>query len=143
MQDECVRVQSFIDAKYKEYQEALPASDARPEAIIHAEWAMSCSYFPLAAWSAQDAGVGDAETFVPSVPPKMLPMEQRVRAQALLARLRAADRPAFDGSHHCNLHDFLTVLPAATNNAGVADRNDLRSELHVRLPHPSHFSTPV
>lgn len=40
VKDECIRIQSYIDARYKTYRESLPATDARPETVIHAEWAV-------------------------------------------------------------------------------------------------------
>jgi len=130
-------------ATYKEYRKSLPATDARPESVVHAEWAVSYHYFHLGPCSAQHGRVGEAETFVPAIPPEKLPMEQRVRAQALLARVCAADPPAFDKVVRESLHDLFDISSSNNKQCRVADPYDLGSKLHVRLPRPIYFPTPA
>ena len=114
--DEATRIQSYMHLKYHEYRSTLPVQGDRPESVIHAEWARLYYYFHLEAWCSRH-GCVKSDTFIPAVPPELLPEAQRLDAESLLSQLLGRqslnDGVAFESLVKQELAAFMRVLPAS------------------------------
>ena len=53
--DEVERIQGFMMHRYQNYRASLPASNTKPEPLVHAEWARLYYYFHLSCWKAEES----------------------------------------------------------------------------------------
>ena len=114
--DEATRIQSYMHWKYQEYRATLPVQGDRPEKVIQAEWARLYYYFHLEAWCSQH-GCVNSDTFIPAVPPELLPEAKRSEAESLLSQLlegqMVKDRVAFESLVKQELAACMKVIPAS------------------------------
>jgi hypothetical protein len=115
--DESVRIQSYIDYKYKSYRECLPSSDVRPEAVIHADWARLFYYHHLRAWLAQNDASGSQDEFISALPVPLLPEDRRAQAESLLSQMDSSKHVLFQNAVQAELREFLELLPSSSSHA--------------------------
>ena len=110
--DEAVRIQSFMTQRYQNYRESLPASNPKPEPLVHAEWARLYYYFHLTCWKTEEsyAEEGDNKFYV-AVPPEKLSTDEQEVAKKLLSKLKVEDRCDFVKDVKQALMAFMNLLP--------------------------------
>lgn len=120
--DEATRIQSYMHQKYKDYRATLPTAGDRPETVLQAEWARLYYYFHLDAWCCQH-GCINSDSFVPAVPPQLLPEADRRTAESLLSQLLGrqsqADRSTFESLVKQELAALTQVLPSSMSPVDV------------------------
>lgn len=125
--DEYVLVQSYLNVQYSAYRESYPAQGDKAEAILHAEWARIFYYLHLNAWLSRHGSV-KCDTFIPAVPPQLLPEGERAEAESLISRLfeRGMDKDIMDFQNRTKerLASFLRVLPTCCRQETKDDAID-------------------
>ena len=110
--DEVERIQGFMMHRYQNYRASLPASNTKPEPLVHAEWARLYYYFHLSCWKAEEsyAKEGDDKFYV-AVPPETLSTDEQEVAKKLLSKLKVEDRCDFVKDVKQALMAFMNLLP--------------------------------